>query len=1374
MRRFLKLSLSVMLAGGALIGAAVAAPTVAGAQVVTPPGGAIVVGISSATCPSPSYSSIQSAIDDASSGATIYVCSGTYDESLTIDKPLTLLGAQYGVDARTRSGDPETIIDGSGGIDYTSGATTGTVSGFTLNGYTGGVGEIDAANVGSAWTFTDNAIDVSNGGIYFNTDDVVDPGATTIADNEFTQSTGSEAASGDYGQAVLIWQKAADDVTINDNDFDDLSGPGAEINTTGSSCATTSKDLTISDNSSEANGAYYDENLVALFCTTDASITGNTFTVTDAGDSAAEGPIYLGGGNYTTLISGNTLIGDGATDPGGAISLGTPFYANDEDVTVTDNTISGWGDSGAFDGQGIVVYGDTSNFVIEGNLLTDNTEGIWVTGAYGGTPSAGTVSGNEVPAGLGTDYVDSTTGSGTAGTNNTWTNNIGASSSPAGLSASQLAVVTSADLIPYPGTPSQGQFEVINNGDGTGAVSDVSNGPTASQGSLQMTTTGSGSHWSVFNEDHGSTALSAITALSYETETNDTGGSLDPGLQLVIDPGNTTSGPDQGVTYSTLNFEPYLQTGGQTPNVWQTWNVLRGVVWGTHLGGAPISHPISWSTFLADYPNATILPAADGGGVGFNVGSGWAAITGNVGSFTFGTGGGTTTYTFDPSAPSTSTVTSANSPSIVLGSSDSDSATVTGNDVVGDPTGTVQFYECGPTPAAADCNSTSNPVGSPVTLTAGAGDTASAGSVSFTPTSTGYWCFAGVYSGDSNYAGSSDNTTDECFDVTAASSSTVTARTASTIVLGNGNTDMATVTGNTAGGSPTGTVQFYECGPTPSAADCTSTSNPVGSPVTLTAGAGDTSSAGSVPFAPTSTGYWCFAGVYSGNSNYAGSSDSSLGECFDVTAAGSSTAPAPTAPTIVLGNTNTDRATITGNAAGGSPTGTVQFYECGPTASEADCTSLTHTVGTPVSLVPGADDTSAATSVAFTPTSTGYWCFAEYYSGDSNYSASSDTSTGECFDVTPARPDAPTGLIPEAGNGTVTFIWTAPASNGGSTITGYTVTASPGGRTCTWTSGPLTCAVTGLTNGTSYTFTVTATNSAGTGAASGPATATPVAAPGAPTGLTLAAGNGAVNVSWTAPSSNGGSPITGYTVTSYPGGRTCTWTSGPLDCSVTGLTNGDSYSFWVAATNAVGTGQMSTYATTKLASVPGAPTGLTAVAGNGRVTVSWAAPVSNGGSPITGYTVTASSGGKTCTTAALSCTVTGLVNDTSYTFAVAATNSQGTGPSSTSSTARIPTAPVTISLFANRSAALTSSMKSQIRVLASLIKTDGFTHLSIVGYANLPASLGINRASAVAGYLETSLLNIRVTRVAYTESYGGYVQPANAPANRMVVVSFTR
>jgi len=75
--------------------------------------------------------------------------------------------------------------------------------------------------------------------------------------------------------------------------------------------------------------------------------------------------------------------------------------------------------------------------------------------------------------------------------------------------------------------------------------------------------------------------------------------------------------------------------------------------------------------------------------------------------------------------------------------------------------------------------------------------------------------------------------------------------------------------------------------------------------------------------------------------------------------------------------------------------------------------------------------------------------------------------------------------------------------------------------------------------------------------------------PGKPAAPTAAAGNGSASVSWTAPAANG-SPITSYLVTSSPGGKTCSWASGPLSCTVSGLTNFTSYTFSVVATNAVG------------------------------------------------------------------------------------------------------------------------------------------------------------------------------------------------------------
>lgn len=91
------------------------------------------------------------------------------------------------------------------------------------------------------------------------------------------------------------------------------------------------------------------------------------------------------------------------------------------------------------------------------------------------------------------------------------------------------------------------------------------------------------------------------------------------------------------------------------------------------------------------------------------------------------------------------------------------------------------------------------------------------------------------------------------------------------------------------------------------------------------------------------------------------------------------------------------------------------------------------------------------------------------------------------------------------------------------------------------------------------------------------------------------------------------------------------------------------------------------------ASPPGPPTGLTITPGDGRAVVSWSAPTSDGGSPVTDYTATADPGGQTCTTTgALSCTVTGLTNGTPYTFTVKASNAIGAGAASSPSAAATP------------------------------------------------------------------------------------------------------
>lgn len=176
-------------------------------------------------------------------------------------------------------------------------------------------------------------------------------------------------------------------------------------------------------------------------------------------------------------------------------------------------------------------------------------------------------------------------------------------------------------------------------------------------------------------------------------------------------------------------------------------------------------------------------------------------------------------------------------------------------------------------------------------------------------------------------------------------------------------------------------------------------------------------------------------------------------------------------------------------------------------------------------------------------------------------------------------PSAPQTPAASAGNASATVTWTAPASTGGAAITQYDVTSSPGGLTCSATPPTTSCVVTGLTNGTSYSFDITATNSVGASAAATTNSVTPVnptpptpTKPGAPTNVSGTPGDGQVSVTWQAPADSGTYAVTDYQVTASPGGSTCIAMAPTLTCTVTGLTNGTAYTFTVKALSGAGWG----------------------------------------------------------------------------------------------------------------------------------------------------------------------------------------------------------
>src|SRR6187401_1338336 len=128
---------------------------------------------------------------------------------------------------------------------------------------------------------------------------------------------------------------------------------------------------------------------------------------------------------------------------------------------------------------------------------------------------------------------------------------------------------------------------------------------------------------------------------------------------------------------------------------------------------------------------------------------------------------------------------------------------------------------------------------------------------------------------------------------------------------------------------------------------------------------------------------------------------------------------------------------------------------------------------------------------------------------------------------------------------TVTLSWSPPASNGGSMITGYRVyrgTVS-GGESLFENLGVVTSYTdTNVVKGVTYYYQVSAVNIIGEGPRSAERAATPgstVTAPGAPVLITATTGNGSIGLTWTAPASDGGAPVSGYQATASPGGSTC-------------------------------------------------------------------------------------------------------------------------------------------------------------------------------------------------------------------------------------------
>jgi hypothetical protein len=321
------------------------------------------------------------------------------------------------------------------------------------------------------------------------------------------------------------------------------------------------------------------------------------------------------------------------------------------------------------------------------------------------------------------------------------------------------------------------------------------------------------------------------------------------------------------------------------------------------------------------------------------------------------------------------------------------------------------------------------------------------------------------------------------------------------------------------------------------------------------------------------------------------------------------------------------------------------------------------------------------------------------------------SAASNAISTTPrSAPGAAVGIRLTPLNGGISVEWNAPVDSGGTPITKYTVNAAPTGTTgsvnaCVQNSGDArSCLFTGLSNGTSYTVTVIATNGVGDGPASVAQNVIPANVPTPPTAVIPTVSNGQISIKWRASQDNG-SPILSYRVDLAPGGHSCEVTDlSFLGCTIPDLDNGVPYSLSVYATNAVGDSESaSVVGTVTPRAIPSPVQSVLVSANSGKATVSWI-PGFNGGTPIQSYRVVSSPGGTICTTNAPStqCVIENLKNGSNYTFSVIAVNEAGSSqPALSTSTliAGTPSAPVALKVkpgdgsitvsFAPPSAALT-------------------------------------------------------------------------------------
>jgi hypothetical protein len=510
----------------------------------------------------------------------------------------------------------------------------------------------------------------------------------------------------------------------------------------------------------------------------------------------------------------------------------------------------------------------------------------------------------------------------------------------------------------------------------------------------------------------------------------------------------------------------------------------------------------------------------------------------------------------------------------------------------------------------------------------------------------GHNVLTAVYDGDSNDNGSTSAAVDEIVSASAPSIHPATASPASAAY--GASVTLTTQLGPVTGGAPpTGNVTFREDGTDVAVGSVASDGSVTASTQTL------------------SVGTHHITVAYAGDSNYIAVAENSAATVAVVQAVPAITGISGSVGTISYGAGLVLTVGVSGTGAH-APTGTIDFVDgdtdLGAVALDADgiatLTTTTLAVGGPRNI-----------------TAT--------YLGDGNYSSTAASP----FSITVTRGTVATSIpsavpAPALAERSVT-LRTVLSGSGVADPTG-TVTFKEGDvvlGNVPVSGGSASLAVVLDTPGT-HSITATYCGDGTYAPSTSEALALTVNAtiPDAPTGVTATAGNATGTVTWTAPVINGGDPITGYTVTASAGGAEQTVGASATSATVAGLTNGTVYTFTVRAVNDRGASTGADSNSVAPGTIPGAPASAHAAGADHSVVATWVAPSDTGSVPLTGYTATLYEGSTavastTVGPSTLTGTFDGLADATAYSVQIAAVNSFGVGPVTTTAVVSPPGAP---------------------------------------------------------------------------------------------------